>query len=510
MGTHTLDVRVAPALRRTAVTAAFALAAPVTWLAAPAEACTCSAYGNLPDPAAAQRGGGFLAVVTQINDKGNGLALRVDRSAGPTQDNYKPFKEPPPPLQTTLTGKAAASGCGYVPYQAVKAVSPYRLKPAESKKGAWSAAGCRDLNVGDALQQIAGDAPTTSTTAPVAVLAGRFGNSSLVAVDERGEVVAWNRQKSRIANLAACPGGRTVVSWDSSYADKVLTVRDARTLAQVRTLSLPANTSVIHGLRCDDTDGTRAQVLVAAEKASDGSTLYSVTETTTAAVPVAAHVTAPQWDGAGFIGTSDHEPSRLALVRIARNGEVRLLRADLPSLEHLALGRDRRTAAAIAATDWPEGRAGSVITFETRNGKLLASWVPETKADALAWTGNGHLLVRVGHVNEEAPYRAGMLEVRDRSLKPIATRASAPGSLAAVGDVAVGYGDTRFSLAPAQGKPQVVDNLWLVGTTHVASLLDTDPRTAGLSTDDRLLWVLGGLGLSLVGTTVATRRRRTT
>ncbi|MGQ0843222.1 MAG: hypothetical protein ACT4QF_03710 [Sporichthyaceae bacterium] len=482
--------------RRLALTAALALSAPLALFAGPAQACSCSSG---PDPFLdnERRAGRALAVLTQTNDGGDGLELRVDRSAGPTRgSDRKPLRTPPPALPAVLTGRAAASGCGYVPFQGVKAVSPY-----PEKKG-WSAAGCRDADIGDALQVIAGEAPATSTAEPVAVLAGRFGTSGLVAIDSRGEAVAWDRTSGRIGNLTACPGGRTVLSYDTLHADDVLTVRDARSLGLVRTLALPANLRTLQGLRCVDAGGTRAQVLVLGDGAGGGSLLFSVTEDSTSFVPVATRLSAPIAGREGFLGATADGRS---LVRIEPTGAVRVLRTDFPRIGLLALSPDGRTLAGIAATDSPAAGAGSVMSFDASDGGTLASWTPASTADALAWTGGNRLLVRIGHLNAEAPYRQGTVQALDRNLRPVGSRPAAPGLLAAVGEVAVGYGKTRLSLTRAQGRTEVVENLWLAPTTHVVSLLDTASNDSA-STDRQIPYVLGALGLTSLALALGARR----
>lgn len=515
MGPHTLYVRFARVFRRVAVPAAVALAAPLTWLAEPAAAVLCAP----PDVDKTLRDGSALAIVTRTDDAADTAAtLRVEQAAG---------AELPPVIEGTAD---FGGGCDPTVYhQFVSAL----LVNREGER--WVAARLPKVDLGQALQRMRGDAPTTSVAAPVAVLGGGFdggfGGSRLAAVDARGEVVAWDRRPGRIVNLAVCPGGRTVIalaypSDDSS--ERELTVHDSRTLAVTRTLDASlGEEEFIRGMRCADSTGSRVQ-LVATTGGSDGkdtSDLISVSEAGSGRVRLLLDLSGPLLELDGFLGPVDAgRPSGESfLAHIAPDGRIRKMPAlqDGGSLGHLALSPDRRTVAAIVTYPAPEPSPApdgtvselppnQVVSFDTTTGSEQARWAPTESPEHLAWTGDGRVLVRTGFANYYRGYRPGTVHVLDRTLRPTGTLPTSTGRfMAAVGENAVTYHDTRFTITDPEGDQRVVENLWLAGTTHVAALDVPDlPVASPVSTDDQLPWVLGGLTAVVLALGFAARRDR--
>ncbi|MGQ0843221.1 MAG: hypothetical protein ACT4QF_03705 [Sporichthyaceae bacterium] len=509
--------------RRAALTVALALAAPTTWFAPTAQACSC----HVSDIEHGLREGWTLALVTRTDLNfygGERETFRIERSVGPDlgvggevhieSNNVCAFDTLP--LQT----------------------SPLYLR-REGKR--ILAEGCANFDTGPALDRVLGAPSATSREAPVAVIAGQYGGSRLATVDERGGVVAWDRRPGYVGAVAVCPGGRTLVAsayiphdpfdlnspftTGESYGRSEVTVHDAATLRLVRTLALPADLSVGDAMRCLDPEGTSAQVLGGTGyDGRGGSALYTLTERATRRVPIAQGLVGAVADSRGFFAQTAGDGPEASLIRVSAGGQASTLHQRFPRLGQIVLSPDGRTLAALVAERYgaleEEGAdaptpPGTVVTLDARTGAVLA-WASPTGAQArpspaglptgLAWTAAGELLVATSGGDE-----GRSVEVLDRGLRTLGIRPITPGSpgfLASIGDSAALFSRARLTLTGPDRTPRSVDNLWLVGATYVTPLRGPEFDGRSTSTDDQLPWVLAGLGLVVVGLGVAGLRSR--
>ncbi|MGQ0843220.1 MAG: hypothetical protein ACT4QF_03700 [Sporichthyaceae bacterium] len=485
-------------MRRIALVAAMALAAPVAWLGSPASAFSCAPV----DVERKLASGSVLAVVTRTDTDGGERAFRVERREG---------------------GRLPASVAGHaeLPYDGVAAVVVERVE------GRWIAATCSKTDLGTTLDRFNGAPQATSTEPVAAVLAGRFGGSRLAAIDSRGEVVAWDRRPGEAVNLAVCPGGRTVVAHaypDPNSADRELTVHDAATLDVRATLDSTAfGRGWVRGLRCTDPDGREVQAIVEDDSPHGTSRLVTVSQTDSTDRPLGYDAGDYPVDFDGFLDwtTDRSEPARSHLVHVSPDGNAREVAefAGATSVHRLAIAPDQSLAAAVLTVPGPHefddvpgwGRMApnTVVVFDPRSGAELARVHPDRHAESIAWTRDGRLLVRTGHVNSAYDYRAGTLEVRDAGLRLLETHPAGTGSgLASLEDRPVTFGQGRLVVAHGD-RLRTVDNPWLAGAWSLAPLDAAPPEAvAPISTAGATPAVFAGLAVVVGGLGFARARER--
>lgn len=494
--------------------------------ARPAHACGCETR----DLDAELRDGGAVAVVTRTDaGETERATFRVEEALGSD-------------LPATLTGEI--DQCQpYVLRESVAALAfrrtGVRLPAGSPQLGGWTLPSCSALDLNTVLTRLHGTPSATSTRPAVAVAAGDFGGSRLVALDRRGEVVAWDRRPGQADLVVACPGGRTVVAYGRPPNGPLeLTVHDAATLETSRTVPLGLRDGeYARSLRCDDAAGRVVRLLATDEAGDSSSRVLTVVggEITSAAIEVSVTWVVPIGDG--FLADVATGPENLpALVRIHPDGSASAPAplADLGGVLRLAVSPDERTIALMGYEVSPPRAVESadllVVTVDARTGRELARWRPDEYLEGIAWTPVGRLIVRSGYSGNTPPDRPGILTEFDRDLRAQTHRDSGQGSgLVTVGESVVTFAGTHVVAIPAAGAPRVVENLRLAGARSVVGLSvtgfdpgDAEPTpaaagivraggpTAPTSTDAPARSLLAGLLVSgaAAGLVGVTRRQR--
>ncbi|MGQ0847110.1 MAG: hypothetical protein ACT4QF_23575 [Sporichthyaceae bacterium] len=434
--------------------ALLAFTAIVFPLAAAAEACSCSNQSPTSvdlDIAT----GNALAVVTRTDPGGAVANFVVEKSLGG-------------PLPPRLDGRVDLTRGGCQPF-VPPAGGVGALVFTRDGEG-WRLGRCSQVDLAYTLYRVQGPPTPVVGGDPVAVAAGRFGGSRLVALDAEGNPVAWDGRPGS-ALVAACPGGRrvasigTVKSPDGRTQLAEVTVHDAATLTALRTVPLQADRlQYVEAVRCLDAEGERVVAIAFNEDGVQSEarflTVQGLGVQDAELAPIREVAAVP----GGFVGVgrSFGALAPLALVRVADDGRVRTLAADtgFGYLESLAVTPDGRYAALYGS---PVGRARTKLelhVFDLRTGRIVAEHVPTHYVQALAWTASRQLLMAVSKGPRVA---APPVEVRDLRLRLVGTRPSAAGyRLAAMGETAVRFNGGRVHLAPAAGTPTTLNLLRLV------------------------------------------------
>ena len=513
-------MRIAQVGSRAAVLLAMVFAAPMTWVAPQAEACSC--LPRTPDEEIAA--GRTLAIATRTGGTPEAPRFRIERTAGPGLSARGEVRIGPGGI------------CG--DESSLHDVRAFYLREEDER---LVAQGCGFIDLGPVLTRTLGAPVATSTADPVAVLTGHYGTSTLAAIDANGDVVAWDGRPSAYA-VAACRGGRSVAALrgrEDSPADVEVTVHDARTLALLWRRNLPeGREDGLKGLRCDDTG---VQVLLK-ENTYTADYMRRI-ETYTRLVTVTPRGVddrrLPSGPGSaeaelgstqalstgGFLGVEQDYP-RSHLVRITPDG--RALRPTtfdgVSAVYSMTVSPDGRTGAAVvfspasaparSASETGGGRS-EVLIFDVQSGEVLRRWAPDELPSTVTWSASGNLIARIGFRKEGGYYKytRGSLVTLDRTLRQVRTVPGPPSNdVAAVGETVLGFGyyggHNRLTLIDRQGHDRTVDNLWLAATTQVVALPPVVPAVA-VSTDDRLPWVLGGLASVVLGLAAAARRKGT-
>ena len=196
----------------------------------------------------------------------------------------------------------------------------------ERRGGNWSGSLCWQFAPAELLSA-ALPLPAPNGRGPVAlVLGGEFGDTRLMALDDRGRTLAYGRGGGRAGLVAFCPGNGRLTEIAFTSAGTVLVVRGLPSLRIVRKhdLTLPGGQSA-QRLTCDSPTGT--SVIVFARGPTDSASLYRVRDGRRTAL----------WRGtavdAGFTRSATYlsgGPSGRDLLRVAlSNGRVRRV-ATLP------------------------------------------------------------------------------------------------------------------------------------------------------------------------------------
>jgi hypothetical protein len=393
------------------------------------------------------------------------------------------------------------------------------------RKGGWRPLLCGYVDFGETVLRALGEARAVDGGRPVAVVAGTFGGSRLVALDRQGNTIAWDRQDGTGLMSAACPGGSIVASvgrtggtYDSERGAVRLSVHDAMTLDLRRAvpLDLPVG-NVVTAMRCADSRGSRVEVLVRDYNAGGRFRSLTVTgrKVTTAKLGRLDAVAATP-DGFVLVDRG--------LTRLSADGtRTQIVRDVTTQPDQLAVSRDGRTIAVHGSI----GDHDSVVgTLDARSGKVLGEWRPAGDVSGLAFSGSGRLLVRSGRTAET--------EVRsfDRAMRPLGKVEAGPGRLfTAVGESGVTYQTARISAARVGQERLVLQELRLAGAEHVVALSDVgfgpgragapaeedaldarvlvDDGDASVSVDLPLLGAItAGVGLAAAAAATVVRRRR--
>lgn len=495
--------RIRPAI---AAVAALGTVGALLLLAEPASACSCA----VTDVDEAVKRGWAAAVVT------NRASERGDREPYVVEAEYGadlPARIAPAP-DPTCGGPAPMPG--FVEATLVE------------RKDTWRPLLCGYVDFGDTVLRALGEARAVDGGRAVAVAAGTFGGSRLVALDRQGRAVAWDGQDGTGLMSAACPGGSVVASvgrtggtYDSEGGAVLLSVHDATTLGLRRSvpLDLPVG-NVVTAMRCADRLGSRVEVLV--QDYNAGGRFRSLTVTGKKVTKVKlGKLSAVAATPDGFIsGSSD------ALTRLSADGtRTEIVRDVAPA--RLAVSRDGRTIAVHGSI----GEHDSVVgTLDARSGKLLGEWRPPGDVSGLAFSGSGRLLVRLGTTG-----KTGETELRsfDRAMQPLGKGKAGPGRLfTAVGESGVIYQRARLNAVRVGEARLIPHELRLAGAEHVVALsaagftsggkaapseaddlkasVTIDDEDASISVDLPLLGAItGGVGLTAAALFGLVRRRRT-
>jgi hypothetical protein len=423
-----------------------ATVAAVLAVPSPARACSC----HVPTVTESLGRGHVVAIVTRTDIGPGQAALTVEDSIG---------GDLPARLPSSFDGEHSCQEV--VRHGAVAAVA------AERRDGTWHLGDCRRLDLAEALQYLHGRPEPAAGGPAVAVAAGSYGGSRLAALDRAGRVVGWGGGDGTASHVAACPDGRRVVAVGRPGSPlepglTELTVHEVPTLRVLRTVRLEEDEPshwAVRAMRCADPDAGRVEIVAQTE----GSRFVTV-EGVRVEVAGLTAVDAAAATADGFVVTGGGPRQQLA--RLRPDGELERL-AELPGLsatEHVAVAPDGRTAAVAGYGERLEPEA--LRTVDLRTGRTLGSWAePELYVTGLVWIAPDRLLARRWG-GRPAPIR-----VFDRGLTEVDRLRAAPGyALAAVGDAAVTYGDTRMTVTPAAGRRLVLDELRLARTEHVTAL----------------------------------------
>ncbi len=348
------------------------------------------------------------------------------------------------------------------------------------RKDTWRPVLCGYVDFGDTILRAAGEPKAVKGGRAVAVAAGTFGGSRLVALDHLGRPVAWDGQDGTGLQSAACPGGKVVASvgrTGGTYASDgtaQLTVHDVRTLAVRRSVPIRINQGdAVEAMRCADPRADRVEVLVRAWNGGERVRALIVTgkKVTTVKLGKLGVLTATP---DGFV-----EGSAAGLDRLAADGTRTALATGIrPAYEGLAASADGRTIAVLGTID---DDVTVVRTIDARSGKVLGDWKPGTHVSGLAFTGSGAVLLRLSSVTPEAELRRF-----DRTMQPLAKGKAGPGwKFAAVGESGVSYKQARVSAARAGKAVLVADELRLAGAEHVVALSDAGFAAGPIGPDEQ-------------------------
>ncbi len=494
--------------------------------AEPAHACSC----NTRQVDEELRAGNAFAIVTRTDPDGIDATFRVEDALGSD-------------LPATLTGTVdggiscyAQVAPGQVAALMFERQGPQLDEPFASR--GWFLPVCPEAPLGDVLTRKFGQPRATSTEPVVAVAAGDFGGSSLVALDRRGEAVAWDRRPGAGQTVVVCPGARTVVAYSYPAGPKPneVTVHDAATLALRRTVPLKGGAQV-SGLSCADPRGDVVRMSVAFDDDTPEDDADRLEQWTVRGTDIHIDPAPERKRGlataAGSLLPADGDAG---FDRLAPDGtRTELIRFDGPGeIGQWELAPDGVT---VAVTLFPEGPEmenppdAPVVTFDARSGRVLGTWRTSEVPDALTWTPAGQLFVRTVPATATDPRAtARTVHILDRTLHERARHPAGSGYLMTVGESAVTYGKSRILAIPATGLPRVLSEVRLAATVDLVGLSDAgfepgdgdaEPTPSGdgivragspppASTDGPALGLLGGAAAAVAAAGVLglTRRRR--
>jgi hypothetical protein len=413
-----------------------------------------------------------------------GIVTRTDEGDGP-RSTYRVEAEFGGDLPAEVSGPP--DGVEWGPSVLPRGLGALMFEHKES----WEFVPCAEVPLGPAIQRATGSPPVVSKGPAVAIAAGRFGGSRLVALDRRGRPVAWDGRAGRGTQVSACPGGQTVAATGRTgeryypNLDADLTLHDAVTLRPRRTLKLPVHReSQVLAMRCADARGNRVDILLVefGGSGTEQGRLLSVTGKRMEVTKLGRVVAAAPVDG-GFLALALAPREAPTLVEVASGGARRVVATfDDLSPDKLAVSPDGRTVA-VSGTSHANGRV--LRTLDARTGALAGEWGTDkvgqdAYVNGIAWSASNRLLARVetGRRGEELH-----LISFDRALREGGRGVAEPGwKFTAIGEAGVSYSGARMRASSIGSAGLTLDELRLADAQHLTPLTDKgfDPAPAAL------------------------------
>ena len=260
------------------------------------------------------------------------------------------------------------------------------------RDGAWNTSLCA---LTDPAELVAATVPYPRARGQgrVALLSGgSFASARLMALDQRGRVLAYGFGRGDVERISVCPGSRYAVELVRQGARSRAAVRDLRSMRVVRSLALPA--SAVE-LSCGD---RRGRAIHAAALGYSGAYPRGRLRVLRAAPGRTVAVATLGGDAVAFGRTTAYVGGErgVSAVDLATGGVRALTR--LKNADELALSPDGTRLAV-------NGTRRGVRLVDSAGGRLLA----RVRGGRPAWVGRSRLLVR----------GSGRPRLYDRNLRPL-------------------------------------------------------------------------------------------